>query len=230
MEGSFLFITPEIEFMESTPKGARVLATLMELDKPSQNGRIYRFIEGAKIATSLVGRTIKFGANWLGKHVMNTDVIGKVEKTWQEGNKIKGIVLIWAKNFVDRIKAGEKFLFSVGGVAKFAEVIQIGKKLFTKLHDAVCTHLQMLPNNPSGAGFPSAKMEKVIEINESVLFTNDIQVCHAGICKVLKGINDEFEEAKALEKEIDDQIIMEIVAEDIKLIAKYFVMGLVLEK
>jgi len=39
---AFFFVTSEIEFQESTAKGARISATFMELNKPSGNDRVYR--------------------------------------------------------------------------------------------------------------------------------------------------------------------------------------------
>lgn len=219
---SFIFVTNKIEFQESTQKGVKVLATFMELNKPSSNDRIYRIEEGRSIAQSLIGRPIKFGANWMGKHLKKVPVIGRVLEAWQEGNEIRGIVLITAKKFIKKIKSwksklkakftGKKytpFLFSVGGVADFAEKIKSGGKIFTRLWNAVCTHLQMLPNDPKGAGFPTAKMHKIIEINESVMLTNyNLAVCGVdGTCRILKCIKDDFEEArlKRLEKEIIDE-------------------------
>jgi len=228
---SFLFVTSEIismpveieaiYFEEGKKKGARIFATFCELDKPSANNRIYRFAEGKRMAKSLIGKFIRYGADWKGKHFKNVPKIGKVESAWVEGKKIKGIIRIWAKKFVAEIKKGKKFLFSVGGVAQFSETVKKGGKFITTLFNAICTHLQLLPNNPKGAGFPSAKMHKIIEINESVMLTQteDIKVCDAYGCKILKNIKDEFEEARKIEKAIEEsaeeKVINRAIAEDI---------------
>lgn len=208
---SFFFITTEVEFQEATKKGARILATFMELDTPSQNGRIYRFVEGKRIARSLVGKFIRFGANWIGKHLKKAPKIGIVEEAFQRGKKIKGIVRIWDKGIIKQLKRGIKFLFSVGGVAQFGEMIKKGKQIFTKLHNAVCTHLQLLPNDPSGAGFPTAKMHKILEINESFMMTKtSLRLCgFDGKCRILYGIKTDFEEALAIEEELVEQIVVE---------------------
>jgi len=207
MRGSFFFVTSEVEFQEATEKGARIFATFMELNKISGNDRIYRIEEGARIAKSLIGKPIRFGADWLGKHIINKNpIIGKVEQAFQEGSKIKGVVRIWNKDVVAKLKKGIKFLFSVGGVAQFGETIRSGAKVFTRLWNAVCTHLQLLPNDPSGAGFPTAKMHKIIEINESVMLTGGtLKICGIdGECRILNGIKDEYEYEEAKRKTIRD--------------------------
>lgn len=225
---SFFFITTECEFQEATKKGARVLATFMELDTPSQNGRIYRFVEGKEIAKSLIGRTIRYGADWLGKHLTNVPIIGKVETAFREGKKIKGVVHIWNKNIIEKLKAGVKFLFSVGGVAQFTKAVKKGKQIFTTLYNAVCTHLQLLPNNPKGAGFPTAKIHKILEINESYILTDDnLKLCDMnGKCRILNGIKVEFEEALVYEEIIETEIAKDI-AEEIdrasRIIARLFI-------
>jgi len=219
---SFFFITTEVEFQEATKKGARILATFMELDTPSQNGRIYRFVEGKKIAKSLIGRYIKFGASWIGKHLKKVPKIGIVESAFQKGKKIKGIVRIWDKGIIKQLKRGVRFLFSVGGVAQFGEIIQKGKQFFTKLHNAVCTHLQLLPNDPDGAGFPTAKMHKIIEINESFMMTDEtLKICNLdGKCRILNGIKNEFEEALAIEEKIIHDIVIQDIARITRIIMK----------
>ena len=215
MRGSFLFVSSEVEFQEATEKGARVLATFMELDTPSSNNRIYRVEEGAKIAKSLIGKPIRYGANWIGKHLMQVPVIGIVEQAWQEAKKIKGIVRIWEKGIVDTLKNGAKYLFSVGGIADFAEVLQKGKQLFQRLHNAVCTHLQLLPNDPQGAGFPTAKMHEVIEINESVMKVQCESGCgECGTGCILRGIKSDFEEAVRINEAVE-KAINKAVGQDI---------------
>jgi len=209
VKGSFFFVTEEYEFQEATEKGARILATLMELDTPSTNNRIYRLEEAKSICNSLTNKPIRYGANWLGKHLKNVPIIGMVETAWQEAKKIKGIVRIWDKGIIETLKKGTKYLFSVGGVADFGEVVQKGRQLFMKLWNAVCTHLQLLPES-TPAGFPTAKMHEVIEINESCM----IAECQHGNCPVLRQIKDDFEEALALDTAIT-KAINKAVAQDI---------------
>jgi hypothetical protein len=182
----------------------------MELDTPSANNRIYRLEEATKIAKSLIGKPIRYGADWLGKHLKEVPIIGIVEQAWQDAKKIKGIVRIWEKSIIDTLKNGAKYLFSVGGIADFAEVIQKGKQLFQRLHNAICTHLQLLPNDPKAAGFPTAKMHEIIEINESVM----ISQCDGGVCPILKRVKDDFEETKILNDAIT-KVLNKAVAQDI---------------
>ena len=215
MRGSFLFVSSEVEFQEATEKGARVLGTFMELDTPSSNSRIYRVEEGAKIAKSLIGKLIRYGADWIGKHLKEVPTIGIVEQAWQEAKKIKGIVRIWDKGIINALKNGTKYLFSVGGIAEFSEVVQKGKQLFQILHNAVCTHLQLLPNDPQGAGFPTAKMHEVIEINESVMKVQCESGCgECGTRCILKGIKSDFEEAVRINEAVE-KTINKAVAQDI---------------
>lgn len=212
---SFLFVTSEIEFQEASEKGAKVFGTFMELEKPSSNGRVYRFVEGARIAKSLIGRTVRYGADWLGMHILKNPVIGIVKNAWRDGNKIKGIVNFTDKDIITQLKNGVKFLFSVGGVAQFGETVRRG---VTRLYNAVCTHLQLLPDNPSGAGFPSAKIHKVIAINESVMISRNREECNGncptcdGSCGVLGGIEETFEEAKRIEAEVLNMAIARDIA------------------
>lgn len=236
---SFLFVTSEIQtmavelgdimFEEGKRKGARIFATFCELDKPSANDRVYRFVEGKQIAKSLIGKFIRYGADWRGKHLKDVPEIGKVENAWVKGKKIKGVIRIWAKKFVAAIKKGKKFLLSVGGVAQFSETVKKGGKFITKLYHAICTHLQLLPNNPERAGFPSAKMHKIIEINESVMLTQteDVKVCDVYGCKILKDIKDEFEEARRVAKVVDElteeKIINRAIAEDVAAITRVII-------
>ena len=236
---SFLFVTSEIEFLpvelgdilfeEAKGKGARILATFCELDKPSGNNRIYRFEEGDQMAKSLIGKPIRFGAYMKGIHFKKAPKIGIVESAWKEGKKIKGIVRIWGKEIIAKLKKGIKFLFSVGGVAQFGETVKSGGKFVTKLYHAICTHLQLLPNNPKGAGFPSAKMHKLIEINESVMLAQieDIKVCDAYECKILTGIKTDFEESNRIKEAIGElteaKIINKAIAEGIAMVTNVII-------
>ena len=104
IRSAFLFVTTEVEFQEATPKGARVTATFMELNKPSGNNRMYRIEEGEQLAKSLVGKVIRFGANMAGKHFNKVKKIGFVESARKVGDKIKGVILIFDKNYIEQIK------------------------------------------------------------------------------------------------------------------------------
>lgn len=183
MENVFYFITKEVEFQESEVEGARVEVTVMELNKASEgNNRIYKIEEGDEIAKSLVGNDIYHGIDWRGKHdnpIVNEDSqnepIGFVESAKVVGNKIKAIIRIINKSFVERLKNGVKFLFSVGGNAVSETIKKIGNKIVHVLHGARCNHLQMLDVG-TPVGFPNAKTERLIEINETVM------ICEGGLC------------------------------------------------
>lgn len=231
MMESFLFVTPEVtvldltHFRESTiGKFAKIWVTLIELDKVSVNGRIYRFEEAGRIARSMVGRPIYYDIDWTGKHIQNKPPIGEIEKTKVIGRKIKGIVKIICPKIIEKIKQGMKFLFSVGGIAitqKFTgKVTEAGKKI-RRLIGTIVQHAQMIPFGTgknilgqSKVGFPSAKMEKVLEIQESTLvvephvYFKDCEsvekACKIMIAPTMETIVDE-----------DEEIIQEIIDEDI---------------
>ena len=96
MENSFFFITPEVEF-EETSRGARIVATFMELEKRSNNGRFYLIEEANQIIQSLVGKAVYYGTNIFGQHdnpvargeESKAEPIGFVESAKRLGNKIK---------------------------------------------------------------------------------------------------------------------------------------------
>ena len=163
----------EIELEESVNNEVRVLATVLELDIPSKNGRLYQFGEGETIAKSLEGKPVYYGTNWLGKHdnplVMReskNEPVGIVEKCWVAGNKIKAKIKIYGESLANKIRGGAKFLFSVGGVAKNFIKKRIGDRNVDVLEGAKCNHLQIIDGS-TPVGFPSAKLEKILNVNET---------------------------------------------------------------
>lgn len=220
---SFLFITKDVEFEETDPEGkfARVKATFLELDKPSvgsksKTPKIYRFVEGGTIAKSLVGKPIFYGTDWAGRHTQKQGAIGLVESAKKLGKKIKGIVKIFITDktlaLVEALKRGGKFLFSVGGIARFGEtLIDKAGKIIQRLYNAVCTHLQMVPAGTK-VGFPSAKLEEVIEIQETVM------LCEDGNCPILRDLRDQYGD-ETVEAYADRHVfipILETVSESIR--------------
>ena len=176
---TFFIISKELIFEETNDKGARLEATVMELDKPSQgNNRMYRMDEGEVIAKSLKGKPVYHGVTAWNKHdnpiaspESNKDPVGFVEKAWVLGNKIKAHIRITAQGIIEALKQGVKYLFSVGGVALAETVKKIGDKIIHVLHGARCNHLQIVDMG-TAVGFSNAKMDKLIEINETVMFFN----------------------------------------------------------
>jgi len=185
-ENTFYFVSPEVSF-EETSKGARLVATVMELAKVSKNGRMYRIEEAKAIAKSLIGDYVYYGVDWAGRHCnpvlrkegkcSKAEPVGFVESTKVLGNKIKAVINITSEGIIQALKGGVKFLFSVGGNAISETIKKIGGKLVHILKGAKCNHLQILDAG-TPVGFPSAKMEKLIEINETVM------VCGDGSCQL----------------------------------------------
>ena len=179
-ETTFFIISKDVIFEETVEKGARIQATVMELDKPSQgNNRVYQMDEGDEIAKSLKGKPVYHGITAWYKHdnpitspeSPKKEPVGFVEKAWVVGNKIKAFIKITSQGLIETLKQGVKYLFSVGGVALAETIKKIGNKIIHILHGARCNHLQILDTGVA-VGFPSAKMDKLIEINETVMFFN----------------------------------------------------------
>ena len=190
MTESFLFVTPEVSF-EETDSGARITATVMELEKISHNGRLYRIEEGDQIAKSLEGKPVYYGTDWAGRHenpLMREESkakpVGFVESAKVVGNKIKAVIKIISQGLVESLKQGVKFLFSVGGNAISEVKKKIGNRIVSILKGARCNHLQIVDKG-TPVGFPNAKMEKVVEINETVMF------CKGGVCDWECGIEED---------------------------------------
>lgn len=170
---SFLYINNSIEFeeSESTAKNALISACVLELNKVSQQNTEYQISEGLRIANSLVGRPVYYGIDALGKHAKNL-VVGVVEKAWKVGNKIKSQIRITDLDLIEKLRQGVTYLFSIGGIADFAESVKRGGRLVKKFVNCVLTHLQILPLGVK-VGFKNAKLERVLEINESVLLIDE---------------------------------------------------------
>lgn len=183
----FIIITDKLEFEETKEKGARILATVMELEKPSKNNRLYQFEEGKAIVRSLKGKPVYYGTDVFGRHCnplkKNASQeckvrppVGFVETAKLVGKKIKAIIRIYDNKIIQALKNGIKFMFSVGGNAISETLKKIGGKIIRVLSGAKCNHLQIVDKGVP-VGFQSAKMEKLIEINETVtLFADEEKI------------------------------------------------------
>jgi len=183
--GNFFFVSSEVTFEETTSKGARLVATVMELEKASMNGRWYRIEEAESIAKSLEGKPVYYGVDPMGRHdnpLMKKNSkrkpVGFVETAKVVGNKIKAVIKIVDYGIIETLKRGVKYLFSVGGNAISEVIKKIKGKIVHIMKGARCNHLQILDAN-TPVGFPNAKQEKLIEINETVL------VCEGGVCDMV---------------------------------------------
>lgn len=184
MSVEFYVITKEVEFEETLEKGARILATIMELEKPSRNNRLYKITEGEQIANSLKGKPVYYGTDAFGRHdnpfknkKSKNEPVGFVEVARVVGNKIKGVIRIFNNKMITALRKGVKYLFSVGGNAISETIKKIKGKLIHILTGARCNHLQIIDMG-TPVGFPDAKMEKLIEIQETVM------ICSGGVCNI----------------------------------------------
>lgn len=165
---SYLYVSKVGSFEEST---ALVSATFCELDKKSQNNRVYRFSDAQGIIESLIGSVVKFGVDKLGKHMEYAPLVGIVESAFLEGKTIKGKIRISSQKIIEKLKKGIKFLVSIGGFGS-----AIVHKTFTEIVEPIIEHVQIWQSSQTNilgekqiAGFSKAKIEKVLEIEESCL-------------------------------------------------------------
>jgi len=175
---TFLFVS-EAKFEETSPKGALISGTFVELDKLSTpkktvNGKtihnVYRIEDADLIIRSLQGAPVYYNINWFGLHDHTKPNIGFVETVMKKGKKIIGKVRITAKNLIKKLKKGKRFLFSIGGNAEKETKKIVGNKIIRTLVKAFCTHLQLVPWG-ANVGFPNAQMKKLIEVQETVMFS-----------------------------------------------------------
>lgn len=182
-ENAFYFISGDVKFQESSPKGALIEATVLELEKESEGPahNVYRIEEGPEIAESIIGQPVYYGVDAFRRHdnplVSGKDKkpVGIVESAKVVGNKIKAKIRIVAESLIETLKRGTKYLFSVGGIAVSETAKKIGDRIVHILHGARCHHLQIVDANIP-VGFPNAKMERLIEISETIM------ICEGGIC------------------------------------------------
>ena len=184
----FVSVPQTLQFSEATAEhtpSALIQITAMELDKESNNKRVYRFSEAESIRKSIEGSPIFYGLKVNRTQVSSnlvkreqehdfSEKIGYVEKAWIVGKKIKAAIRVTAPKILGMIKRGIKdFLFSVGGDAKQARLVKQGAKKFMEMVGAVVTHISMWKNKhePTESGFESARVEKILEFQECVLYT-----------------------------------------------------------
>jgi len=172
---SFLFVNG-IESFEESQKGAVCDATFLTLDKVSENGRRYNFEDSDLIIETLRNAPIRLGITITGKHRKSRQV-GVVKQVFMEGKTVKGKILVTAKDIISKLKKGVKFLLSVGGKALGA-LTKFGKKMFMNMIKPQVTHVQMFSVDEGKSGFPEAKVNRVIDFGESLLYCSEKSIAH----------------------------------------------------
>lgn len=86
------------------------------------------------------------------------------------------MIKIFDFGIMETLKQGVKYLFSVGGNAVKETLKKIGNKIVHVMSGARCNHLQILDVGTK-VGFPNAKMEELVEIQETVM------ICENGVCE-----------------------------------------------
>jgi len=178
MTESFLFVSlpRNIQIFSEAKKKpfARVEVLACELDKISENGRLYSFQDAEIMRSSLEGKAIYYGITPEGTHLKASETrkIGFVESAKIVGRKIMAILKVTDSGILESLKAGARnFLCSVGGVADKARLIISKTKKFIQMIKPRCTHLQFWQSSDSSeAGFKGAKVKRVLEFQESRLF------------------------------------------------------------
>lgn len=171
---NYLFVSNATDFEEST---ALVSATFCELDKKSNNNRVYRFSDAQGIIESLIGSVVKFGVDRVGHHMEFAPIIGVVESAQLVGKTIKGKIRVSSQKIIEALKQGVRFLVSIGGVGS-----AIVHKTFTEIVNPIVNHVQIWRASQKNllgqiqiAGFNTAQIDKILKIEESFLATGHME-------------------------------------------------------
>jgi len=171
-----VFYDSKIDVMETEGGRAYLTGTLIRLDVPTGNNRVYRFEEGEKIAAEAVGKPVQIGGVSMGEHFADTKYkIGRILKAWVDGARkvIRGVVEIWntdkLPNIVSEVK--RNWGLSIGGEIDGFQLLSKGKNLLMKCINFAITHLQILrPNEPRGDREAVIDMVSNTPIYESIGF------------------------------------------------------------
>lgn len=174
----FFFVSDSdrLDFIETeeTHPFALVSGVVMVLGVPSTNGRVYRFSEAKELCRSLLLKDVYFGTDWKGAHDISQKPIGRVESaSLRSDNKISAIIKVTSRKLINRLRMGERFLFSIMGDASKAieKILNTGRKV-RELINAKISSVQMLEYG-TNVGFPDARMDEQISIQETVLFVDE---------------------------------------------------------
>jgi hypothetical protein len=179
--------TSPIEVVETVGGKTHLTGTLIRLDVPTGNGRIYRFEEAEKIAHEAVGKPVRIGVDWKREHVGFTKetrnqaekvTIGKILKAWVDRAKkaVKGVIEIANTTAFPRIVQEVKrgWAFSVGGFIDGFQLLSKAGRLLMKCLNFAIDHLQLLrPNEPRGDRGAVVEMVASQPVGESISFSQN---------------------------------------------------------
>lgn len=168
---SFLYVNSSVKLDETIGKNALISACVLELNKVSEQNTEYRISEGNRMANQLIGKSVFYDIDYEGKHAKG-EPVGVVESARKVGNRIMAKIRIHNIDLIERLRQGVKFLFSVGGIADFYEVVKKAGRTVKRMVNCVMSHLQIL-DPKTRVGFKNARLERVLEINESVLLVDE---------------------------------------------------------
>lgn len=158
--------------------GTVITALIMELNKPSRNGRVYTW--DSNFAESFIGKPVHLGTKCKGKICGIHDIakkteIGKIESVKRLGNQVIAKIRVTSRKLVDEIKSGTKFFFSVKGIGSALKKLANGA---SKILNPMIHSLQIFRENI--AGFKSTK---ILGFSESVLYVEEPDITIRGNIK-----------------------------------------------
>ena len=177
MEEITVTYSSPIVVMESRGDKVWLKGTLIRLDVPTANGRIYRFEEANTIADEAIGKPVFVFAR-MGKHLRDkTHEVGNIVKTWVNEAKrsIEGIIEVGNTEFFPHIieEVKEGWGFSVGGIVKAMQMISSGGNLLMKCVNFMIDHVQLLRPNTQADGGAIVESVSNVPVEETISFSRD---------------------------------------------------------
>ncbi len=173
--------TSPIEVAETVEGIKNLTGTLLRLDVPTGNGRMYSFEEADKIANEAVGVPLYYGIKIIDKKLYHdvspTTKVGEVIKAWVDraSKSIKGVIkLMKSESFptlVEEVKQG--WGLSVAGSLDGIQLVKHAGRFVFKCIGFAINQLQLLsPNTPRGD--MGAMVEEVFPVQETLTFSDSM--------------------------------------------------------
>ncbi|NWG11186.1 hypothetical protein HXY33_05500 [Candidatus Bathyarchaeota archaeon] len=177
-ETAFQWQSP-IQVERATNSSYIITGTLLA-EGVSRNGNLYEFEEFRTIAESALGKPLYYGTTTtydaktgrfkFNAHDHNNKPIGKIIKTWIEGNKIK---------FKARVDAAYAFIrsgfgVSIGGKGLAQYLLDGAGRIINKMTNLIIDHVQIL-SPQTIKGIDAAKVEDVI-VQESMIIDGQLRL------------------------------------------------------
>jgi len=180
-------ITAPLDVEETVSGRALLKGVFLKLNSETKNGRIYEIEEGEQIATDLQNMPAYFGADWLGKHILDKDhMVGRIiEAIFDKASGvIRGIIEIWNNSKFPNLisKVGPGWGLSIKGKAAGRELI--GGKAPNGLPRMKIKGMQAksisIISPQTRRGQKEAQVEEAFPVEETVMF----DPCPWGECEI----------------------------------------------